>query len=99
MAVVKPMVSLSSLAATLVVFLVVVAVQTPTGKAQMSCTSQLISLNVCGPYVVPGTIETHPSPQCCGALQSVQHDCLCSTLRMASQLPSQCNLPPLYCAN
>ncbi|KAE8704672.1 hypothetical protein F3Y22_tig00110447pilonHSYRG00007 [Hibiscus syriacus] len=96
MAIVKSVVSLSSQAAVLVVLLPVIVA---TGKAQMSCTTQLLGLNLCRPFVVPGAIETDPSPQCCGALQSVQHDCLCSTLRLALQLPSQCNLPPLYCAN
>ncbi|KAE8664013.1 hypothetical protein F3Y22_tig00112857pilonHSYRG00142 [Hibiscus syriacus] len=96
MAIVKSVVSRSSQAAVLVVLLSVIVA---TGKAQMSCTTQLLGLNLCGPFVVPGAIGTGPSPQCCGALQSVQHDCLCSTLRLALQLPSQCNLPPLYCAN
>ncbi|XVF09817.1 hypothetical protein REPUB_Repub07fG0129000 [Reevesia pubescens] len=100
MAVFKSLVSLSSqaAAAALLLFLAVAAVQTQTGEAQ-SCTDQLTNLNVCAPFVVPGALNTNPSSECCGALQSVQHDCLCSTLRISSQLPSQCNLPALNCGN
>lgn len=97
MAALKSLVSLSSQAALL--FLVVavgVAVQAQTAQAQ-SCTSELNNLNVCAPYVVPGATNTMPNADCCGALRGVHHDCLCSTLRIASQLPSQCNLPPLTC--
>ncbi|KAH1075469.1 hypothetical protein J1N35_027797 [Gossypium stocksii] len=98
MAVVKSLVCHSSQAAVLLLLLVVASLQTRTSKAQLSCTNQLINLNVCAPFMVPGATETQPSPLCCGALQAVQHDCLCSTLRIAAHLPSQCNLPPLYCA-
>ncbi|MBA0718964.1 hypothetical protein Golax_006675 [Gossypium laxum] len=97
MAVVKTLVCHSSQAAVLLLLLVVASVQTRTSKAQLSCSNQLINLNVCAPFMVPGATETQPSSLCCGALQAVQHDCLCSTLRIAAQLPSQCNLPPLYC--
>ncbi|XP_039029068.1 stamen-specific protein FIL1-like [Hibiscus syriacus] len=83
-------------AAALLVLLTVAAVRTQTAKAQ-SCTTQLTNLNVCAPFVVPGATQTNPSPDCCAALQSVQHDCFCSTLSIASRLPSQCNLPPLTC--
>ena len=98
MAVLKSLVSLSSQVAALLLLLAVAAVQTQTAKAQ-SCPNELANLNVCSPFVVPGATETNPSSDCCGALQSVQHDCLCSTLRIASRLPSQCNLPPLNCGN
>ncbi|GMY07104.1 LTP_2 domain-containing protein [Fagus crenata] len=95
MAASKSLVSLSTQAALL--FLVIaLAVQTRTAQAQ-SCTTELSSLNVCAPFVLPGTSNSNPSANCCGALQSVPHDCLCSTLRIAAQLPSQCNLPPLAC--
>ncbi|XWS50580.1 hypothetical protein CRYUN_Cryun12cG0098900 [Craigia yunnanensis] len=96
MAVLKSLVFLSSQAAALLLLLAVAAVQTQTAKAQ-SCTNELTNLNVCAPFVVPGATETNPSSDCCGAIRSVQHDCLCSTLRIASRLPSQCNLPPLNC--
>ncbi|XP_022734821.1 protein MEN-8-like [Durio zibethinus] len=100
MAVLKSLVHLSSkaAAAALLLLLAVAAVQTQTAKAQ-SCANVLTNLNVCAPFVVPGATETNPSSECCGALQSVQHDCLCSTLTIASRLPSQCNLPPLNCGN
>ncbi|KAB2011817.1 hypothetical protein ES319_D09G046000v1 [Gossypium barbadense] len=98
MEVIKSVASLSSQAAAILVLLTVVAVQTQTAKAQ-SCSTELTNLNVCAPFVVPGATQTNPSPDCCAALQSVQHDCLCSTLSIASRLPSQCNLPPLTCGN
>ncbi|XP_011101182.1 stamen-specific protein FIL1 [Sesamum indicum] len=63
-----------------------------------TCSSSLSSLNVCAPFAVPGSSSsTTPSPECCGALQAIDHDCMCSTLRIASQIPTQCNLPPLNC--
>ncbi|PKI35794.1 stamen-specific protein FIL1 [Punica granatum] len=62
-----------------------------------SCPAQLSNLNVCAPFVVPGAPTTAPSSDCCNALQSVSHDCLCSTLRIASRLPTQCQIPPLSC--
>ncbi|XP_041008044.1 stamen-specific protein FIL1 [Juglans microcarpa x Juglans regia] len=80
-----------------VLMLVVLAVQTQTAQAQMSCPAELSNLNVCAPYVVPGAANVVPSSECCSALQSVQHDCLCSTLRIASQLPAQCNVPAVSC--
>lgn len=93
------LVSLSSQAAVLLLFLVVaLAAQAQTAQAQ-SCTAELNNLNVCAPYVVPGATNAMPNADCCGALRGVHHDCLCSTLRIASQLPSQCNLPPLTCGN
>ncbi|XVF12446.1 hypothetical protein REPUB_Repub08aG0119100 [Reevesia pubescens] len=100
MAVLKSLVYLSSqaAAAALLLFLAVAVVQTQTAKAQ-SCTIELANLNVCAPFVVPGAHYISPTPACCGALQSVPHDCLCSTLRIASQLPSRCNLPPLACGS
>ncbi|KAL1816414.1 hypothetical protein ACET3Z_018988 [Daucus carota] len=60
------------------------------------CSGTLGSLNTCAPYVVPGA-NNSPSPECCAALHSVDHDCYCNTLRIAAQIPTQCNLPPLSC--
>ncbi|XP_047973120.1 stamen-specific protein FIL1-like [Salvia hispanica] len=68
------------------------------GSLAQPCSSALSALNVCTPYVVPGAVG-NPSPDCCGALQSINRDCLCSTLRIASRIPAQCNLPPLTCPN
>ncbi|KAK2985118.1 hypothetical protein RJ640_022996 [Escallonia rubra] len=65
--------------------------------ASQTCSAGLGNLNVCAPFVVPGVTNSAPSADCCGALQSVQHDCLCNTLRIAARLPAQCNLPPLAC--
>ncbi|XVF53659.1 hypothetical protein PTKIN_Ptkin05aG0116500 [Pterospermum kingtungense] len=91
----------SGVTVLIVLLAVVAAEQSQMAKAQsgQSCTNQLANLNVCAPFVVPGATLTTPSSECCGALQSVQHDCICSTLRISSQLPSQCNLPPLTCGN
>ncbi|KAI3471108.1 hypothetical protein Pfo_027771, partial [Paulownia fortunei] len=68
-----------------------------TQSQAQTCAATLASLNVCAPFVVPG-VGTNPSSDCCGALQAVDHDCLCNTLRIASRIPAQCNLPPLSCA-
>ncbi|GMH28144.1 hypothetical protein Nepgr_029987 [Nepenthes gracilis] len=91
----KPPVSRSSMAGWLLLLVAVAAMQTTRSSAQ-SCMSELSNLNVCAPFVLPGASGS-PSPDCCNALQSVQHDCLCSTLRIASRLPSVCNLPPFSC--
>ncbi|KAI3458185.1 hypothetical protein Pfo_014848, partial [Paulownia fortunei] len=79
------------------VMLIVVVAQTQliTQSQAQTCSSSLASLNVCAPFVVPG--GTTPSSDCCSALQAVDHDCLCSTLRIASRMPAQCNLPSLSC--
>ncbi|KAI3425385.1 uncharacterized protein J3R85_010293 [Psidium guajava] len=62
------------------------------GKVRaQSCSTQMAGLNVCAPFVMPGTSKG-PSTECCGALQAVEHDCLCSTLRVATSLPSACHL-------
>nr|GEW58750.1 probable methyltransferase PMT15 [Tanacetum cinerariifolium] len=63
-----------------------------------ACPYQLGNLNVCAPFVVPGSTETTPNRDCCLALQAVDHDCLCNTIRVASRLPTQCNFP-LSCGN
>lgn len=92
----KSVVHLTSKAAVLVL-VIALMVQSQSSRAQsQSCSSELSSLNVCAPFVVPGN-SANPSTECCGALQGVQHDCLCSTLRIASQLPSRCNLSPTSC--
>ncbi|XP_074319655.1 protein MEN-8 [Silene latifolia] len=88
--------------ATWAIFLVALAilVQLKGSEAQAGgCASQLGNLNVCAPYVVPGAVNTNPSQECCAALSGVNHDCMCNTLRVASQLPSSCNLAALNCGN
>ncbi|KAG5558527.1 hypothetical protein RHGRI_008460 [Rhododendron griersonianum] len=95
MAAIKSLVSLISRATLLFVLVGLVVVQT---EAQ-TCTSQLGNINVCAPFVLPGAANTNPSPECCTALEAVDHDCLCSTIRIASRLPSQCHLPPLSTCN
>lgn len=97
MAAIKSLVSLSFQAqAALLLLLVALAAQAQMSLSQ-SCSAQLSNLNICAPFVVPGAANTNPSTECCGALQSVQQDCLCNTLRIASRLPSQCNLPAHSC--
>ncbi|CAA3001687.1 stamen-specific FIL1-like [Olea europaea subsp. europaea] len=81
-----------------VLFLVLVVQYHMTqSQAQSSCSSSLANLSVCAPFVVPGTTNAAPSTDCCGALQSLDHDCICNTVRIAARLPSQCNLPSLSC--
>lgn len=75
----------------------VIQAQLMGGAMGQSCPAQLSNLNVCAPFVVPGAPATAPSSDCCNALQSVSHDCLCSTLRIASSLPAACRIPPLSC--
>lgn len=83
----------------LLVMLILVVAQTQVVmiKAQANCASALTSLNTCAPFVVPGAATTTPNSDCCTALQSVDHDCLCNTLRIAARIPTQCNLPALSC--
>lgn len=101
MAGVKSMMSLRSQVAVLLLLAVALGTEMEMGGAQNSdgCSNQLNNLNACAPFVVPGAPNTNPSPDCCGALQAVNHDCLCNTLRIASQLPSQCQLPSPRCGN
>ncbi|KAL2920610.1 Protein MEN-8 [Bienertia sinuspersici] len=85
--------------ATLAILVIALMVQFKGSVAQQNtCASELGNLNLCAPYVVPGA-PTPPNSDCCGALRSVTHDCLCNTLRVASQLPSSCGLPVLNCNN
>ncbi|XP_022968421.1 stamen-specific protein FIL1 [Cucurbita pepo subsp. pepo] len=79
-----------------VILLLLVSVLLWQSQAQaQSCSTQLSNLNGCAPFVLPGA--SNPSPECCAALGAVQQDCLCSTLRISSTLPSLCRLPPLSC--
>ncbi|CAB4301811.1 unnamed protein product [Prunus armeniaca] len=91
--------SLSCFQAALVLVLLIAAAETQRAEAQSSssCSTELSSLNVCAPFVVPGSTNTNPSSDCCGALQAVHPDCLCNTLRVAARLPAQCNLSPITC--
>ncbi|PON50836.1 FHY3/FAR1 family [Parasponia andersonii] len=79
-----------------VVLVIAVVVMAQTAEAQV-CSSQLSNLNVCAPFVVPGSANPQPSSNCCSALGAVNHDCLCNTLRIASRLPALCNIPALAC--
>ncbi|KHN31527.1 Stamen-specific protein FIL1 [Glycine soja] len=79
------------------ILLLVVSHETQMAMTQSStCSSQLSDLNVCAPFVVPG-VNTNPNATCCNALQAVDRDCLCNTIRIASQLASQCQIPSLGC--
>ncbi|XP_061359887.1 protein MEN-8-like [Gastrolobium bilobum] len=99
MASVKCMVSLRHQVTMLVLLVVALGTEMELGEAQSSCSNQLSNLNVCAPFVVPGAPNTNPSAECCGALGALNHDCLCNTLRIAAQLPSECQLPSLRCGN
>ncbi|XP_062076139.1 protein MEN-8-like [Humulus lupulus] len=80
----------------LLVFMIAVVVMAHTAEAQV-CSTQLSNLNVCAPFVVPGASVPHPTSDCCVALGALNHDCICNTLRIASQLPSLCNVPAVPC--
>ncbi|KAJ1433750.1 Bifunctional inhibitor/plant lipid transfer protein/seed storage helical domain [Sesbania bispinosa] len=90
---------LSQLALLLLLVIMALGTEKEMAKAHSTCSNQLSNLNVCAPFVVPGASITNPSAGCCDALQAVDHDCLCNTLRIASQLPSQCDQPPFACGN
>ncbi|KAK7364301.1 hypothetical protein VNO80_12854 [Phaseolus coccineus] len=81
----------------LLVFLVVANLSLMARAQSSACTNELSNLNVCAPFVVPGASNTKPSATCCNALQAMDRDCLCNTLRIASQLPSQCQIQSLTC--
>lgn len=90
------MAGVKSLGKQQVVILSLLALMLVQAQAQpQGCSTQLSNLNSCAPFVLPGA--PNPSPECCGALGAVQQDCLCSTLRIASTLPSLCHLPTLSC--
>ncbi|CAI9775011.1 unnamed protein product [Fraxinus pennsylvanica] len=99
MAAMKSVVSLSLRPTWLVVLLLLLVAQNhmTLSQAQSSCSSSLANLSVCAPFVVPGATNAAPSSDCCGALQSLDHECICNTVRIAARLPSQCNLPSLSC--
>ncbi|KAL1198322.1 Stamen-specific protein FIL1 [Cardamine amara subsp. amara] len=87
--------SKSIMKVAVMVVLVVVAATVVDGQ---SCNAQLSGLNVCGEFVVPGADRTNPSAECCNALEAVPSECLCNTFRIASRLPSRCNIPTLSCS-
>lgn len=99
MASLKSTVPLSTKAAVLLLLIIALVAQTHVSVAQNTCSASLGSLNQCAPFVVPGNPNTVPSADCCGALAAVPSDCLCTTLSIASRLPTQCNLPALNCPN
>ncbi|CAJ1952670.1 unnamed protein product [Sphenostylis stenocarpa] len=86
----------SVLVCAVLVVLVVADLSLMARAQSNACTNELSNLNVCAPFVVPGA-ATKPSAPCCNALQAVDRQCLCNTLRIASQLPSQCQLQSLAC--
>ncbi|GFY83240.1 hypothetical protein Acr_03g0000140 [Actinidia rufa] len=97
MAATKSLVSLCT-RATLAFVLIALVVQTQVAQPwAQTCSDELGNLNVCAPFVVPDAGSTGPGSDCCSALQAVDHDCFCSTLRIAAQIPAKCNLPPLSC--
>ncbi|CAL9243207.1 unnamed protein product [Arabidopsis halleri] len=83
------------MAVVMVALVLVVAATVVDGQ---SCNAQLSGLNVCGEFVVPGADRTNPSAECCNALEAVPNECLCNTFRIASRLPSRCNIPTLSCS-
>ncbi|XP_060211677.1 stamen-specific protein FIL1 [Lycium barbarum] len=89
----------SVLSLVLLAILITVVLQSQVIESQgTTCSASLGNLSVCAPFVLPGTSNPSPSTDCCAALQSLDHDCICNTLRVAARLPSQCNLSPISCA-
>ncbi|XP_015087431.1 protein 108 [Solanum pennellii] len=90
--------SSSSVVSLLLLILLVIVLQSGVIECQpqQSCTASLTGLNVCAPFLVPGSPTA--STECCNAVQSINHDCMCNTMRIAAQIPAQCNLPPLSCS-
>ncbi|XP_022896920.1 stamen-specific protein FIL1-like isoform X1 [Olea europaea var. sylvestris] len=90
--------SVSSSPKWLVLMFMALVFQNQMAQSQtQTCSNSLANLNVCAQFVVPGAANTSPSPDCCTALQGLEHDCICNTLRIAARLPALCNLPPLSC--
>ncbi|KAK4280389.1 hypothetical protein QN277_012018 [Acacia crassicarpa] len=90
---------MASLIRTVVAAVVLVSAVIGGAEAQedtSSCTNGVSRLTACEPFVVPGN-NSAPSTECCSALGGVNHDCFCNSLRMAYQLPSQCQLPSFNC--
>ncbi|CAN7066355.1 unnamed protein product [Brassica rapa subsp. trilocularis] len=91
-------ISSSSKSSTIMKVVVMVAVVlVATVVDGQSCNTHLSGLNVCGEFVVPGADTTNPSAECCNALEAVPSDCICNTFRIASRLPTRCNIPTLSC--
>lgn len=89
----------SVLSIVLLSILMTVVLQSQVIESQgQTCSASLGNLNVCAPFVLPGTSNTTPSTECCATLQSLDHDCICNTLRVAARLPSHCSLSPVSCA-
>nr|GLL28150.1 stamen-specific protein FIL1-like [Ipomoea trifida] len=83
----------------LAVMMAATTLEFPTANSQVdSCSASLGNLNVCAPFVMPGAVTTAPSADCCSILQSIDHDCICNTLRVAARIPSQCNIPSITCS-
>lgn len=74
-----------------------IVIPPPPPPATATCPSELSNLTVCAPFVVPGAGPTTAGSECCTALQTVGHECLCNTLRIVARLPSQCGLPSISC--
>lgn len=92
----------SGIRMVLVVVMIALLLQISDHQVQAqgaNCSDTLSDLNVCAPFVMmTGATNVNPSADCCAALQSADQDCFCNTLRIASQIPNQCNLPPLSCS-
>ncbi|XP_054804013.1 protein MEN-8 [Prosopis cineraria] len=79
-----------------VALMAAVAIEKAEAQSDGNCANGVSRLTVCAPFVVPGN-NSAPSAECCSALGEVDRDCLCNTLRVAYQLPSQCHLPSFNC--
>ncbi|XP_027101316.2 protein 108-like isoform X1 [Coffea arabica] len=97
----KSVASFGSSPAMLALLFLALVLQNHVVKSQEpSCPTTLANLNVCVPFLVPGSgpADNPPSAECCNAVQAVKEDCICNTLQIASRLPTRCNLPVLNCS-
>ncbi|XP_028806266.1 protein MEN-8-like [Neltuma alba] len=83
-------------AVAVAVLMVAAVIGGAEAQADSRCANGVSRLTVCAPFVVAGN-NSAPSSECCSALGEVDRDCLCNTLRVAYQLPSQCQLPSFNC--
>ncbi|KAI3909482.1 hypothetical protein MKW92_049105 [Papaver armeniacum] len=65
-----------------------------------SCIQDITNLNACASFFLPGQADALPTAECCSALQQVDQDCICNTVRIAARIPIACHLPELLsCGN
>ncbi|KAI3957227.1 hypothetical protein MKW98_012102 [Papaver atlanticum] len=65
-----------------------------------SCLQDITNLNACASFFLPGQADALPTAECCSAVQQVDQNCICNTVRIIARLPSACHLPEFFsCGN